>query len=329
MATQYEYELEGEMTPLHEWEMEADPFFGKIGKALGGLAKRALPALKKLAPLAARTVFGAIPGVGAVAGPLAGKLASALTREQQEQLEAVLQEAATAQLEASQYEFGQHEFEGEGEFENLRPEWEALPSQYASPEYEGAQPEFEGEQLEFEGISPEFEGTHHEFEAMNAHASYEAHPEYEAGLPHSEATHQEAQLMEQIAHEASVVATEAEAEALVGSLVPLAVRSARTGAPVFRAAAPALARASGRLAGALRGSPATRPLVRALPTILRRTRSTLMRRAAQGAPITPRVAVRAMADQTYRVIGNPTICIRIIMRTRRRGGHTCARCGGR
>jgi len=328
MATQYEYELEGEMTPLHEWEMEADPFFGKIRRAIGGLAKRALPMLKRLAPMAARIVAGAIPGVGAVAGPLAGRLASALTSEQQEHLEAVLQEAATAQLEAGQHEFEQPELEGEGEFENLRPEWEALPSQYANPEFEAAHPEFEGEQLEFEGMNPEFEGAHHEFEALNAQSSYEAHPEYEAGLPHSESTHQEAQLMEQIAHEASVVATEAEAEALVGSLVPLAVRSARTGAPVFRAAAPALARASGRLAGALRGSPATRPLVRTLPTILRRTRSVLMRRASQGTPITPRVAVRAMADQTYRVIGNPVICIRIIMRGRRRG-QTCARCGGR
>ena len=89
MATQYEYELEEEMSPLHEYEQEADPFFGRIRRAIGGLARRALPLLKRLAPIAARLVAGAIPGVGAVAGPLAGKLVGALTQEQQQELEAV------------------------------------------------------------------------------------------------------------------------------------------------------------------------------------------------------------------------------------------------
>jgi hypothetical protein len=128
----------------------------------------------------------------------------------------------------------------------------------------------------------------------------------------------EAQLMEQIAHEAAMAATEADAEALVGTLIPLAVRG-RT--PGFRAATPALARAAGRLTVALRRSPATRPLVRTLPTILRRTRASLARQSAVG-PITPRRAVQTMANQTYRVLGNPVVCIRILVRS----GRMCRRC---
>ena len=309
MATQYEYELEEEMSPLHEYEQEADPFFGRIRRAIGGLARRALPLLKRLAPIAARLVAGAIPGVGAVAGPLAGKLVGALTQEQQQELEAVLHEATAA-----------HEMGGlHSEFESIHPEYEG-----SHPEWEASHPEYEGLHPEYEGYHPETPSGMHPEMHPEAHpeSHLEAHPESEAGLPHSEATHLEAQLMEQIAHEASVAASEAEAEALVGSLVPMAIRSIRSGAPAFRTAAPALARAAGRLTGALRRSPATRPLIRTLPTILRRTRAVLARQAAQGAPVTPRTAVRAMANQTYRVIGNPTVCIRILVRS----GRICRRC---
>ena len=358
MATQYEYELEEEMSPLHEYEQEADPFFERIRRAIGGLARRALPLLKRLAPIAARLVTGAIPGVGAVAGPLAGKLVGALTQEQQQELEAVLHEATAAHEMGglhSEFESIHPEYEGSHpeweashpefesvhpEYEGLHPEWEASHPEFESihPEYEGSHPEYEGSHPEWEASHPEYEGLHPEYEGYHpetpsgmhpemhpeAHpeSHLEAHPESEAGLPHSEATHLEAQLMEQIAHEASVAASEAEAEALVGSLVPMAIRSIRSGAPAFRTAAPALARAAGRLTGALRRSPATRPLIRTLPTILRRTRAVLARQAAQGAPVTPRTAVRAMANQTYRVIGNPTVCIRILVRS----GRICRRC---
>src|SRR5262249_28363172 len=67
MAAQYEYEWE--MSPLHEYELEADRFFGRAFKRLGriakGLARRAAPLLKRLAPIAARVVAGAIPGPAA------------------------------------------------------------------------------------------------------------------------------------------------------------------------------------------------------------------------------------------------------------------------
>lgn len=71
--SQYEWES--------EFESEADPFFGRIVRAAKRIGRRATPLLKRVAPMAARTLVGMIPGVGAVAGPLAGKLASTLVQE--------------------------------------------------------------------------------------------------------------------------------------------------------------------------------------------------------------------------------------------------------
>jgi hypothetical protein len=316
MAMQYEWELEEEMSPLHEHALEADPFFGALKKRLGrvakGIVKMAAPALKRLAPMAARLVAGAIPGVGAITGPLAGRLVGALTREQQEQLESALHEAIAPHPEWEsahpEYEAAHPEYQPE-----YHPEYEASNLEY-HPEYEAANPEWESALPEYEAVNPEWESVQMEYEAI--------HPEYESGLQHSEMTHQEAVLMEQIAYEATQTASEAEAEALGGSLVPLATRAVRAASPALRTAAPALARATGRLVGALRRSPTTRPLIRTVPTILRLTNAALAQQAAQGAPVSPRTAVRTMANQTYRVIGNPAVCIHILIRSghlRRRG----------
>jgi hypothetical protein len=101
-----EYESEWEMQEASqynpEYEDEGEYFFKKLGKGLKSLAKVAAPIAKRLAPIAARTLVGMIPGVGAVAGPLAGKLTSALLREG---------EMEAAQLEAQL--FGSNEFEAE------------------------------------------------------------------------------------------------------------------------------------------------------------------------------------------------------------------------
>ena len=348
MAAQFQYEMAHEASPLHEFELEfeADPFFGKAFRRLrsvaGGLIKRAAPLLKRLAPMAAKIVAGAIPGVGVVAGPLAGKLATVLTQEQQHELESVLHEAS---LPLPQFQGGNHEgihseYEAYNpEFEGYNPEFEAY-----NPEMEGFNPELEGYNPELEAYNPEMhynpemqhynqemqhfnpelqhynpelEGYNPELEAYNPEGEFEAemHPEYESGLPHSEAAHQEAYLMEQIAHEAAYSSNEAEAEALAGSMIPIAIRT--TTSPAMRTAAPALARATGRLVGALRRSPATRPLIRTVPTILRRTNMALSKAAAAGTPVSPKLAVRTMANQTYRIMSSPTVCIHIMVRSGR------------
>lgn len=331
MAAQYELEWGNETSPLHEFEWEADPFIGKafrrIRRVAGGLIKRAAPFLKKLAPIAARLVAGAIPGVGAIAGPLAGQLVGALTQEQQHELENILHEAGAAHEIGAQHEMEGYHPEFAGEFEAFNPEYEVTSHEHPESyhpefagEFEAFNPEFEISHEHPEGFQHEFEGSHPEFEGL--HPEQEAHPEMEAGVPHSEAAHHEAMLMEAIAHEAAFTANEAEAEALAGAMVPIALRV--LGAPTMTRVAPALARATGRLVGALRRTPATRRLVPVVPTIVRRTNASLVRSARQGVPVTGTMAVRRMANETYRVFNSPAVCIHILIRSgrlrRRRSG---------
>lgn len=296
MSAESMYEYQGEMTPLHE---RADPEFGRFLRR----------ALRTIAPIAARVVAGAIPGVGGIAGPLAANLVRSLTREQQEQLEAALNELASGSAGGSG-EFGSHEFMefgmGEGELapESVMGEFSGEAThEFGSQEWSGEA----GHQHEFGGMG--------EFGDMREE---EMHPEAELGLMHSEASHGEAALMEQIAHEAAAAHNTVAAEALAGSLVPLASRMARVSAPVLRAATPALVSASGRLAGVMRRNPATRPLLRVLPNVLIRTGQAMARTAAQGQPVSPQRAVRIMAGQTYRVFAQPDIAISILVRTGRR-----------
>lgn len=124
-------------------------------------------------------------------------------------------------------------------------------------------------------------------------------------------------LLEHLGHAAAEAETEAEAEAFIGALIPVAARALPRLAPrVLRAATPALGQGLVRLARTLRANPATRPLVRTLPTIARRTTATLAAQAAPGRPVSPQAAVRALAGQAARVIGDPRQCARAYQRSR-------------
>jgi len=70
-------EFEGE----GEWEDEGEYFFKRIWRGIRSVAKVVAPIAKRLAPFAAKALVGMIPGVGAIAAPLAGKLTAALVRE--------------------------------------------------------------------------------------------------------------------------------------------------------------------------------------------------------------------------------------------------------
>jgi hypothetical protein len=123
-------------------------------------------------------------------------------------------------------------------------------------------------------------------------------------------------LMEHLGHAASQTESEAEAEAFVGALVPLAARVVPRVAPAVMRAAPQLIRGVARVTRTLRRNPATRPLVRAVPTIVRRTTASLARRVARGRPVTPRTAVRTLAGQTARVLSDPRQCVHAYRRSR-------------
>src|SRR3954454_7980367 len=120
-GTIYQGEGETEFSPLHYGEQqEADRFIGRAWRRF----RRGIPGLlKKFAAPLARIVAGAIPGVGVVAGPLAGSIVGALTREQQEHLEAALHEIASGEYaghelhEAGEFgEYAGHELHEAGEF---------------------------------------------------------------------------------------------------------------------------------------------------------------------------------------------------------------------
>jgi hypothetical protein len=122
-------------------------------------------------------------------------------------------------------------------------------------------------------------------------------------------------LMEHLGHAATEAESEAEAEAFVGALIPLATRLIPRVAPAVLRAAPQLIRGVARVTRTLRRNPSTRPLVRTVPTIVRRTAATLARRVARGRPVTPQVAVRTLAGQTARVLSNPRQCVRAYRRS--------------
>jgi len=213
----------------------------------------------------------------------------------------------------AEYE-GEYEAEGEEESEEFFRQLAGLASQAAqSPALRRigqaaarramrgvvGQGELEGE-LELEG----------EWEA-----EYEGEEEYEAEANPIRRVYPDA-LMEHLGHAASEAESEAEAEAFVGALIPLAARVIPRVAPAIMRAAPQLIRGVARVTRTLRRNPATRPLVRAVPTIVRRTTANLARRVARGQPVTPQVAVRALAGQTAQVLSSPQQCVHAYRRSR-------------
>lgn len=123
-------------------------------------------------------------------------------------------------------------------------------------------------------------------------------------------------LMEHLGHAASATASEAEAEAFIGALVPLAARLIPQAAPVIARAAPQLIRGLAGVTRTLRSTPQTRPLVRALPTVVQRTARTIGRQAAAGRPVPPQAAVRTLARQAARTLSSPQQCVGAYQRSR-------------
>jgi hypothetical protein len=149
------------------------------------------------------------------------------------------------------------------------------------------------EQHEFEGEGEEEFETHE--------ATHEASHE----IAYHETTQHEA-LAEVMAEAAAMEQHEGEAEAMAGAAVINTISPADRRA--LRTILPHLVRGVAILTRILRRRRITRPAVRAIPTIVRRTVNTLKRQAAAGIPITRRAAGRAAATQVRRVLGNTSAC---------------------
>lgn len=137
---------------------------------------------------------------------------------------------------------------------------------------------------------------------------YEFEQEFELGEGEFEMeaagpiAHHEA-LAEYMAAAAAEASSEMEAEALVGAATAsvLTARDRRS----LRKLQRSLVKGSAALTRLLRRRRATRPLVRAIPTIVRRTARICSHRAAQGRPVTSKTVARVMSNQTRRVLTNP------------------------
>ncbi len=113
------------------------------------------------------------------------------------------------------------------------------------------------------------------------------------------------QEMDYFAELAAETDDEAEAEAFLGALVPLAARLLpRLGGAVMRVA-PQLIRGVANTARTLHAHPAARQMLRTMGTVVRRTGADIARQAAQGRPISGQMAARRLAHHTYQVLRDP------------------------
>jgi hypothetical protein len=123
-------------------------------------------------------------------------------------------------------------------------------------------------------------------------------------------------LMEHLGYAAATAESEAEAEAFIGALLPLAAQLIPQVAPAIMRAAPNLISGLAAATKNLRRSPSTRPLVQTIPTIVRRTVTSMNQQRAQGVPVTPQTAVRSLAKHTYGVLSNPQQANQALRRSR-------------
>jgi hypothetical protein len=151
-------------------------------------------------------------------------------------------------------------------------------------------------------------------------------------------------MMEHLGHAAAEAHGEAEAESLAGAMIPLAARIVPQAAPTLTRAMPGLVSGITGVVRNLRRNPVTRPLVRVVPTIVRRTAANVARSTSRGVAMTPQQTLRMLAQQILSVLGNPQASAQAFRRSRaldrkfhRSGGvsqnscscSTCASCGAK
>ena len=208
----------------------------------------------------------------------------------------------------SEYEFESElegQFEGEGEFEGefegevegegwLGAIGNVVGSLLGESEFEG-EGEFEGE-FESEG---EFEG---QFENPIRKIYPDAMMEHLGELAAESETEQEAaeHFLPLIGMAASKLLP-----VVARAVLPTAKRALPRIAKAVSRVTPQLTRGVGTIARGLHRNPQTRHLLRAMPSVARRTVGTIAKQAARGHRVTPGVAVKTLARYTRRVLGTP------------------------
>jgi hypothetical protein len=115
--------------------------------------------------------------------------------------------------------------------------------------------------------------------------------------------YRDAESMAHLAVRAERAQSEAEAEAFIGALVPMAAKLIPRAAKLISRNAPTLVKGASRIVRQLRRNPQTRRMVRALPVVLQRTAQSLADQAANGRDIDATTVVRTLGTMTGRVLG--------------------------
>jgi hypothetical protein len=100
------------------------------------------------------------------------------------------------------------------------------------------------------------------------------------------------------------------------AVLPMAKKALPRMARAVSRVTPQLTRGVNTIVRGLHRNPQTRHLLRAMPSIARRTVGTIARQAARGHRVTPGVAVRTLARYTRRVLGTPRHRIHALRRHR-------------
>jgi hypothetical protein len=124
------------------------------------------------------------------------------------------------------------------------------------------------------------------------------------------------ELLEHLGHAAAEASDEAEAEALAGSLIPVAARAMQTNPRVTAQTVPALVQAFARTARIFRQSSGMNPLVRTLPTIARQTMRSIATQQRMGRSVAPASALRILANQLRGVVANSRRIDQVLARSR-------------
>ena len=146
-----------------------------------------------------------------------------------------------------------------------------------------------------------------EFEA-EAETEEEAEEEYEdeAFVNPVRRIYPDAELMAHLSTRAAQTSSEAEAEAFLGALVPLASKLIPRAEGELARHGPALIRGTSALGRRMRRGRGSRKYIRALPVVLQRTAQSLADQAASGRPVTADVAVSTLARIAGRVLRTPS-----------------------
>jgi hypothetical protein len=208
------------------------------------------------------------------------------------------------------------EYEEEGEFEE-ESEFEAESEFEEESEFEAEDEDEDflgamggigralGGLLSGGGGDGEYE-VEFEFE-VEAETEEEAEEEYEeeAFVNPVRRIYPDAELMAHLSTRAAQTSSEAEAEAFLGALVPIASKLIPRAGRVLARNAPALIRSTSALGRRLRRNPTTRRYVTAMPVILQRTAQSLADQAASGRTVTPETAVSTLSRIASRVLRTP------------------------